>query len=880
LGDTLALGPITEDSPLYALKDDVVVLDNEGKSPLDENEINDWIAESAGRYVSDKPVAIYKNRAGKYAVSIRYGSFARMNAAYDLNPLIKALNAFNENLQEGAPRQLWYGRAEVLFQLGAPITLEILIDKLASVWNEVKKESAKEGKITKVKKVKAQPANKRDVDSSIKSGLKIKVDKLTLGQFRSQVEKEPKDVVEIFLAEKPLIIQHKANNRSEVINAINSDADAIEFDIHVTIDGYPVLIHDPCIRAMPTISLTLKELKKAVPTILTLDEMLKIEGVNNLVLLAHVHKWPDHWWQNITGEKRVEAEDNYDKNAMKIIKSSFERSGLMNNVMFASFDVKQLKLMKEVFPDHPRVLATEKMDKIDKQSPEQKLDALIDEANQAGVTYISIGANLDRRMNEYVKKAGMRVMGCTNSAAEQRGLFEAGACGVIVDNVSEAKKVFNKVRIVLIKKEIEKSPKNFPNDIKKLQLQGKLPTIGGVKTVDEFLKETKGENIPLVLGGSGFIGSHMADKFLAKGEKVAILVRGFDKERLVNNQEQFNNPNFYCVGIDDMFKDAEGLGKMIEHSSVVYDFAADAGAKEIDYRKVVNLFAVNGLLTGLISELAMKYNKKVVYASTGHFLLFVDDQDASVNEQTPLPIKGEVRDWIKQARKDFSEYLTRYIRGEEVTSPFEYVDKYLHRVGSELGDLQGFFGLDQIYGISKVLGEEFVKNSNPGNGVILRFCNVYGPRCSQSDVIGSVTKRLKDGKEISPSTDSRQFIYVRDLTDAVRKAGVKHFNKNEMFLISPTGPAVTMKVLLKEIVNAFSGEARSFEAKPNSRVIIAPPFNSSKAQAVLGLKIRTDLRKGIKETVEWFKKKYGYFEPAKPNIENHMKGSELADRAA
>ena len=108
-----------------------------------------------------------------------------------------------------------------------------------------------------------------------------------------------------------------------------------------------------------------------------------------------------------------------------------------------------------------------------------------------------------------------------------------------------------------------------------------------------------------ILGGSGFIGSHVADALSKKGHKVTI----FDKKKskwIKKNQK---------IVIGSVL-DSDSLKKAIRGSQVVYNFAALA---DLDYAKYKPIETVKINILGTINALTVskKCNvKRFVQAST------------------------------------------------------------------------------------------------------------------------------------------------------------------------------------------------------------------------------------------------------------------------
>ena len=109
----------------------------------------------------------------------------------------------------------------------------------------------------------------------------------------------------------------------------------------------------------------------------------------------------------------------------------------------------------------------------------------------------------------------------------------------------------------------------------------------------------------VVLGGSGFIGSHVADELSQKGHQVKI----FDKKKskwIRNDQEMYIGDILNSDQLESVFKGAD----------IVFNFAALADINQA-LKKPLDTVKVNILGTVLSLELCRKHNiKRYIYAST------------------------------------------------------------------------------------------------------------------------------------------------------------------------------------------------------------------------------------------------------------------------
>ncbi len=363
----------------------------------------------------------------------------------------------------------------------------------------------------------------------------------------------------------------------------------------------------------------------------------------------------------------------------------------------------------------------------------------------------------------------------------------------------------------------------------------------------------------LVIGATGFIGSHIVDRLLDNGEEVIALTRNDKEETLFRLKDNLRNKNLRLIYTGDLLT-SRGLSDLedaIIEASVVYHFAAKTSAQVKNIQEAIETFTVNGLLTAIIAELCQKHGKKLIYASSAHiYLKSQHPKDAICSEETSLPVSNQTTQQLKAAFEDFKVYANQYISGKVSQVPEEFVTKYLKRFGSTIQDIETAFP-EGIYPLSKILGEYFIKEMKPtGKGIILRFTNVYGPKQKETDVVAIITNRLLKEKPVKATIDTRNFVYIEDVIKAIIAAGKKDFAQNETFIVSSDEKPMSMKELVSKIQNYFPKyKDRDFPVEPFLLTLTAPLFNVEKAKKELGFTI-TPFMTGLEKTIQFFANKY------------------------
>jgi len=144
--------------------------------------------------------------------------------------------------------------------------------------------------------------------------------------------------------------------------------------------------------------------------------------------------------------------------------------------------------------------------------------------------------------------------------------------------------------------------------------------------------------------------------------------------------------------------------------------------------------------------------------------------------------------------------------------------------------------------------------------VILRAFNVYGPyqetHGRYAPVVGKFIATLIEGKAPVISGDgkqSRDFVHVADLVEAIKSACIAPKAEGELFNIA-TGSRITINGLVN-MLNGILGkeiQPKYEEARPGD--IRHSLADTTKAQEMLGYRSRSSIVDGLASTVEWYRK--------------------------
>ncbi|HEY2986192.1 MAG TPA: NAD-dependent epimerase/dehydratase family protein [Candidatus Binatia bacterium] len=311
----------------------------------------------------------------------------------------------------------------------------------------------------------------------------------------------------------------------------------------------------------------------------------------------------------------------------------------------------------------------------------------------------------------------------------------------------------------------------------------------------------------LITGGAGFLGSHLTDALLQRGDEVTILDVASD----LKVRHQTGNPRFRHVR--DSILNREILKALVSWCDVVYHLAAVVGVDHYvgDPYEVLNV-NVNGTQNVLIA--AFNSHKKVVFSSTSE------------------------------------------IYGKSPAVPFtEDADRVL-----------GSTKIDRwCYSTSKAVGEHFCfafeKLGLPV--IVLRYFNVYGPRLDQMDVGRVITiflGQLMRGAPLTVIGDGQQtrcFTYVDDAIRATVAAGLESEAVGQIINVG-SDEEVTINEVAEKMIR-LSGLPSSVVLVPEAEVygrgyedIRRRVPDIRRMREILGVDPQVRLEEGLKRTIDWF----------------------------
>ncbi len=157
----------------------------------------------------------------------------------------------------------------------------------------------------------------------------------------------------------------------------------------------------------------------------------------------------------------------------------------------------------------------------------------------------------------------------------------------------------------------------------------------------------------LITGGAGFIGSHLAEELLARGEEVYVL-DDLSTGSLENILDFKDNPRFHFV-LGSILERGE-LEELVRLTDEIYHLAAAVGVKLV-YENPVYTINVNIKGTENVLNAALKFAKKVFVASTSEvYGKDVRPDRLKFRETDDLSLGTSLR-WCYACSKALDEYL-------------------------------------------------------------------------------------------------------------------------------------------------------------------------------------------------------------------------------
>jgi UDP-glucose 4-epimerase len=312
----------------------------------------------------------------------------------------------------------------------------------------------------------------------------------------------------------------------------------------------------------------------------------------------------------------------------------------------------------------------------------------------------------------------------------------------------------------------------------------------------------------IVTGGAGFIGSHLVDELLTKGEQVVS----------IDNYSRGSQDNLKVAMCSKKLVTVEGdlvsenfANEHIKNAEIVYHLAAINGTKHF-YERPRSVIETNLRSTQNVLSASVRNGiKKIVFSSSsevyGYPRVFPTSEDSQPTFDSP-----SVPRWS--------------------------------------------------YGVSKFCDEHFCYAYAREFGIpiiIVRLFNTYGPRLlgtPEGQVVSIFIKSALEGRKLQifgKGEQTRSFCYVSDTVDGIIRGANYPAESAEIFNIG-NDTEITINELARKVLEACGSRSSQIEHLP-PMIGDSPRRVPSleKARKLLGYSPKVDLQTGLEQTIEWFR---------------------------
>lgn len=315
----------------------------------------------------------------------------------------------------------------------------------------------------------------------------------------------------------------------------------------------------------------------------------------------------------------------------------------------------------------------------------------------------------------------------------------------------------------------------------------------------EFDRQQSANGTVLVTGGAGFIGTHLVDALIDRGEKVTVI------DNLSNSSLNYLHPDATFINQDISDPSVTQIVNNL-NPKAVYHLAAQASVA-VSARDPLTDVSTN--VTGTVNLLEgirdLPDRPRFIFFSTGGAVYGNLDPSS-------LPASETLE------AKPLSPYAVSKLA----------IENYLRAYGS-------------LYNL---------------NYTIVRPANVYGPRQNpdgEAGVIAIFTQAMLDGRQVTifgDGNDERDYVYISDFVEGVLALAASD-------LPGPynigTGYGVSVNEI-HHVLSEFIGEVSPPQHGPPRPGDIAKIWlDVTSAKRDLGWQANTSFQDGISKTVEWFR---------------------------
>lgn len=298
----------------------------------------------------------------------------------------------------------------------------------------------------------------------------------------------------------------------------------------------------------------------------------------------------------------------------------------------------------------------------------------------------------------------------------------------------------------------------------------------------------------LIIGGNGFIGSHLTDFLVSKGQSVRVYSHSHNRY-----SKEENRAVEYIYG---EFTDTKLINSSLHNIEVVYQLISttvpstsnNSPVKDVDSNLISNIKLLECCVNSSV--------KKVIFPSSGGTVYGLP-QNLPINENSPTnPI--------------CSYGITKLA-----------VEKYL-------------FLFNHLYGLDYS---------------ILRIANPYGPKQNPMSNVGAITvflSHILNKRPIQIWGDGeiiRDYVYISDVVNALYYA--QSCNSAQKLFNIGSGQGISLNVLVSKIRQVISKDFEVNYIEGRKVDIPANVLDINRAKSILNWQPSVDLEVGIEATWQW-----------------------------
>lgn len=314
------------------------------------------------------------------------------------------------------------------------------------------------------------------------------------------------------------------------------------------------------------------------------------------------------------------------------------------------------------------------------------------------------------------------------------------------------------------------------------------------------MNDIKGSKI-LVIGGAGFIGSHVVDELTREDVKEIVIYDNFFRGTMDNLRNALRDPRVKVYEVGGDICQTDILDSAMEGVDYVIHLAALWLLQCYEYPRAA--FDVNIRGTFNVLEACIKHNvKKLIYSSSAS--VYGDALEIPMTERHPYNNKT-------------------------------------------------------FYGATKIAGEQMCRAFHHRYSlhyVALRYMNVYGPRQDYKGVYIAVIMKILDRLDqglppivYGDGSQSYDFVYVSDVARA-NICALKSTSNDKFYNIG-MGIQTSIKELCG-IILKITGKDYEIQFEPTGQTFVTNRVGSTdKAKNDLGFEAKISLEQGLRSLIEW-----------------------------